>query len=141
MLFRSRCVVKIEKEKKELAKLERWNKIAESAAKQSGRGLVPKVVSPMSFENALFYATTHLETNLIPYEKEHGLDVKTFLKAQQSSSFGIFIGPEGGFSEDEVNQALSLDIKPITLGPRILRSETASLVVLSTIMYEMGEMI
>lgn len=136
----SRCVVKLESGKKTASKVDRWNKIAESAAKQSGRGIVPQVCEPMTFSKALEYAKDHLETACIPYEKEKENTIKAFLNGQKAQSFGIFIGPEGGFSEEEVLEAKENGVSSITLGPRILRSETAGLVVLANIMYEMGEM-
>lgn len=136
----SRCVVKIDNPKKMASKLERWNKIAESAAKQSGRGIVPQVCEPMEFKEAIEYAATSLEVACIPYEKEKDNTVKAFLVKQTAKSFGIFIGPEGGFSEEEILKAKDKGVASITLGPRILRSETAGLVVLANIMYEMGEM-
>lgn len=136
----SRCVVKLESGKKTASKVERWNKIAESAAKQSGRGIVPQVCEPMIFSKALEYAKTHLQIACIPYEKEKENTIQGFLKSQKAQSFGIFIGPEGGFCEEEVLEAKANGLSSITLGPRILRSETAGLVVLANIMYEMGEM-
>lgn len=136
----SRCVVKLESGKKVQSKLDRWNKIAESAAKQSGRGIVPKVHEPLAFAEALEYAQTHIERSCIPYEKEKATSIRTFLTETAAKSFGIFIGPEGGFSEEEIKEAKDKGVTSVTLGPRILRSETAGLVVLANIMYEMGEM-
>lgn len=135
-----RCVVKLEEKKRLESKVVRWNKIAESAAKQSQRGVVPEVTMPLSFENALQYARKHLDRSCIPYERENSKKLKSFLQEKQDSSVGIFIGPEGGFTEKEIHLAVSYHIEPVTLGKRILRSETAGLVVLSNIMYEAGEM-
>ncbi|MGL4344264.1 MAG: 16S rRNA (uracil(1498)-N(3))-methyltransferase [Cellulosilyticaceae bacterium] len=139
-LITSRCVVKLEGAKKVAVKVERWNKIAESAAKQSGRGIVPIVREPLSIEEAINYVQANQIKSFIPYEKEEGTGIKSILEAQHLLKYGIFIGPEGGFTEDEVDLAMSNHIQSITLGKRILRSETASLVALTTIMYEMGEM-
>lgn len=136
----SRCIVKLESKKKTDAKVQRWNKIAEAAAKQSGRGIVPKVMEPITFKEALSYANEHLDAACIPYEKEKEQSIKTFLQKSNASRVGILIGPEGGFTEDEVRMAMESSIVSVTLGPRILRSETAGLVVLANIMYEMGEM-
>lgn len=133
-----RCVVKVESDKKIQTKLQRWNKISESAAKQSGRGIVPVIEKPMDLEQALQYAKIHTETACIPYENEYNHTLKTFLRTNHPSSIGIFIGPEGGFTEKEITFAIEQGIFPITLGKRILRSETAGLVTLANIMYEMG---
>lgn len=136
----SRCVVKLENAKKTASKVERWNKIAESAAKQSGRGIVPIVPEPLTFKQALEYAAEHLQAACIPYEKERENTIRAFLTSTNANSFGIFIGPEGGFTEEEIAAAKESEVASITLGPRILRSETAGLVVLANMMYEMGEM-
>lgn len=139
-IFTERCVVKIDDKKRLESKIGRWNKIAESAAKQSGRGIVPTVSIPLSFEKAIKYASENLGKSCIPYEKENNIKLRSFLKSNICSSIGIFIGPEGGFTEEEIKLAVSYNIEPVTLGKRILRSETAGIVVLSNIMYEAGEM-
>lgn len=138
-LMTKRCVVKLESENKLKNKIDRWQKIAESAAKQSKRGIVPEVCLPMTMEQALEYVKNQLDVGCIPYENEEAHHIKTFLQSIQAQSIGVFIGPEGGFTEDEVALATSYEVKPITLGKRILRSETAGLVTLANIMYEMGE--
>lgn len=138
-LVTDRCVVKLESEKKLVNKIARWQKIAESAAKQSRRGIVPEVCLPMTMSEALKDASQHLEHACIPYELEHALHIKTYLKDLKTQSMGVFIGPEGGFTEEEVALAQSHQVQAITLGKRILRSETAGLVTLANIMYEMGE--
>lgn len=132
------CIVKLEDKKKEKKKLERWNEIAKAAAKQSGRGIIPKVASVMSFQEAVSFAKK-LEYNVIPYEKAEGmLKTKETLKEGASkSSVGIFIGPEGGFSEAEIETAKEAGIFPISLGKRILRTETAGITILSLFMFEM----
>ena len=134
-----RCVVKLETEKKLKSKVERWQKIAESAAKQSRRGIIPKVCMPMTMKEAISYAKDHLNVSCIPYELEHALHIKTFLQPLKVDSIGIFIGPEGGFTEEEIALADQAGVQAITLGKRILRSETAGLFTLANIMYEMGE--
>ena len=139
-LCTTRCVVKLDTPKKMQSKIERWNKIAESAAKQSGRGVVPIVREPMPFEVALDYMAEQNGLVLIPYEKEDRLSIRTALQETSTQTFGILIGPEGGFTEEEVAKALAKDAQAVTLGKRILRSETASLVALTSIMYETGEM-
>jgi 16S rRNA (uracil1498-N3)-methyltransferase len=130
-----RCVVKLD-EKKAEKKLARWRTIAESAAKQSGRGIVPKVHDLLSFDEALTYAKK-LETVMIPYELYDDMpaSVKRMKKASESASIGIFIGPEGGFERSEIEQALGQGVHPISLGKRILRTETAGMTVLSVLMF------
>lgn len=135
-----RCVVKLETAKKTASKVERWNKISEAAAKQSGRGIVPEIAQPMTFKEAVAYQKAHQISSIIPYENEKKQGVKEVLEATHALRYGIFIGPEGGFTEQEIAYALENGIQSVTLGRRILRSETASIVALTNIMYEMGEM-
>lgn len=132
-----RSVVKID-EKKSARKLERYNAIAEAAAKQSGRGIIPYVREFMSFENAIEYAKK-LEMNIIPYEEAKGIEhsKKVIKDIKGHKTLGIFIGPEGGFAVDEVDMAMKLGAECITLGNRILRTETAGMTVLSIIMFEL----
>lgn len=132
-----RVIVKLEDEKKELKKTERWQAIAESAAKQSGRGIIPKILRPMSYKDALKYAS-ELDMNIIPYENAEGMDRSRELVklAKDKKSLGIFIGPEGGFEPSEIEQAEAQGVETMTLGRRILRTETAGLAILSVIMFE-----
>lgn len=139
-LCTSRCVVKLDSPKKMTAKIERWNKIAEAAAKQSGRGIVPEVAHPMDFSEAITYAKDNHILSLIPYEKEYEQGIRGILQNTTAQEIGIFIGPEGGFTEEEIEKAIKSHVYSVSLGSRILRSETASLVTLTNIMYEMGEM-
>ena len=135
-----RSVVKLDK-KKEEKKIVRWQAIAESAAKQSKRMYVPQVAGVMSFGEAVQYAVK-LDVVLMPYELAKGMkETKEIIRGiQKGQSVGIFIGPEGGFEEEEVRQAVSLaGARPITLGKRILRTETAGLTVLSILMFELEE--
>jgi len=131
-----RTVVKID-DKKAGKKLERYNVIAESAGKQSGRGIIPTVKPFMSFKQALEYAKT-FDMNLIPYEEAKGMEYsrEVIKDIHGKKSLGIFIGPEGGFAKEEVDMAIEAGAKCITLGNRILRTETAGLAVLSIIMFE-----
>lgn len=126
-----RAVVKLDA-KKEAAKVRRWNGIAQSAAKQSGRALVPEVSGVCSLKEALARAA-ELDVCLIPYElaKDMGKTRELLGSVKPGQSVGVFIGPEGGFDEAEVEQAVEAGAKPITLGRRILRTETAGMVVLS----------
>ena len=132
-----RAVVKIEKGAKEDKKVERWLKISESAAKQSGRGIVPIVERPVKFAEALKMASL-LENAVIPYENEEKTGLKEFIKRAKKGSVGIFIGPEGGFDNSEIEMAVKSGIIPVTLGKRILRTETAGLVTAAIILYELG---
>ena len=132
-----RAVVRLEG-KKEVNKQRRWQAISESAAKQSKRMLIPNVHQVLSFKEALKYAES-MDIRLIPYELAKGMqETKEILAAiEQGQSIGIFIGPEGGFEEKEVEAAISEGAKPITLGKRILRTETAGLAILSVLMFQL----
>lgn len=123
---------------KEDKKLARWNKIAESAAKQSRRGKVPKVRSIINFSQAIQQASQN-NLNIIPYEKEEKNSIKNIIKDFNGKSIGIFIGPEGGFSKKEIEIAIENNIKPITLGKRILRTETAGFITTAILLYELEE--
>lgn len=133
----NRCVVKLD-DKKAKSKVRRWQQIAESAAKQSKRGIIPKVGEVMNFAQAVEFAG-ELDIKLIPYELAEGMDrtkeIINGLRAGQSVA--VFIGPEGGFEEKEVACAMDAGIEPITLGRRILRTETAGFTVLAWIMYQL----
>lgn len=134
-----RTVVKID-DKKAGKKIDRYNGIAESAGKQSGRGIIPEVKPFMTFKQAIEYAKT-LDMNLIPYEEAKGIEYsrEVIKDIKGKKSLGIFIGPEGGFAKEEVDMAVAMGAKCITLGNRILRTETAGLAVLSIIMFELDE--
>ena len=132
-----RCVVKLD-EKKAAAKVNRWQGIAKAAAKQSKRGVIPKVRSVMSMQEAIEYAQG-MDVKLIPYElaKDMQHTKKIIESIQPGASIALFIGPEGGYEESEINAAIRAGIEPITLGRRILRTETAGLAVLSWLMYQL----
>ncbi len=132
-----RAVVKLD-DKKASKKVERWNSISESAAKQSGRVCVPSVHDVLSYKEALDYAM-QLDVILIPYELAEGMDKtrEIISSIEPGQSVGIFIGPEGGFEVAEIEAAVSKGVKPITLGKRILRTETAGLTTLSILMYHL----
>ena len=134
-----RAVVKLD-EKKAAKKVERWNGIAESGAKQSGRNVIPSVTKVMSYKEALAYAK-ELDVILIPYELAEGMaETKQVIEGiKKGASIGVFIGPEGGFETAEVEQAIESGAKAITLGRRILRTETAGLTTLSILMYHLEE--
>ncbi len=130
-----RCVVKLD-DKKAKAKTARWQGIAEAAAKQSRRGIIPQVADVVSFAQALQLAES-MDVKLIPYELAEGMD-KTkaiFARLKPGQRIALFIGPEGGFADSEIALAQEKGAVPITLGKRILRTETAGLTVLSWILY------
>ena len=132
-----RCVVKLDA-KKAAKKVQRWQQIAESAAKQAGRGYIPAVSEVMTFQEALAFSET-LDIRLIPYELADGMEGtrKILDEIRPGQSVGIFIGPEGGFEKEEVGRAVEAGALPITLGKRILRTETAGIAVLSILMYRL----
>ena len=132
-----RCVVKLD-EKKAAAKIARWQGIAEAAAKQSKRAVIPRVTEVQSFAQAVKLASD-MDVRLIPYELADGM-AKTREKIdglKPGQSIAVFIGPEGGFEEAEIQEACKNGIEPVTLGKRILRTETAGMTVLSWIMYRL----
>ena len=132
-----RCVVKLD-EKKAAAKVSRWQGIAEAAAKQSKRGVIPVVHGVMGMKDAVAYAH-EMDVRMIPYElaedMRHTKEIIEAVKAGESVA--VFIGPEGGFEESEIQEALTAGIEPVTLGRRILRTETAGMTVLSWLMYHL----
>lgn len=134
-----RAVVRLD-EKKAKKKQERWQAIAESAAKQSRRGIIPDVTHVMSYKEALEYAKT-MDISMIPYENFKDMKetraVLDIIKPGQK--VGIFIGPEGGFEEEEVALAMKQEIHPVSLGRRILRTETAGMALLSVLMFQLEE--
>ena len=134
-----RVVVKLDR-KKEESKLKRWNAIAESAAKQSGRMMIPQVHSVLTMKEAFAYAKG-FEVNLIPYELAEGMkETRAILEqVKPGMRVGIFIGPEGGFDVEEVESAMAEGIHPITLGRRILRTETAGMTMLSILMFQLEQ--
>lgn len=135
-----RVIVKLEDRKKEEKKLERWQAIAEEAAKQSGRGIIPVVRNVLKFKEAVDLAGK-MDAAIVPYENaedmQHTRDI--FNELPKSGTIGVFIGPEGGFEESEIELAKANHIIPVTLGKRILRTETAGLAVLSMLVLTLEE--
>ena len=132
-----RCVVKLDAGIA-VKKQERWHKIAEAAAKQSGMGIVPEVHAAVMLKEAFDIAAS-LEYNIIPYELQDGMEKSREIikEACSKKSAGIFIGPEGGFEKEEIEEAIKREIRPVSLGKRILRTETAGMAVLSIMMFQM----
>ncbi|MCM1025799.1 MAG: 16S rRNA (uracil(1498)-N(3))-methyltransferase [Roseburia sp.] len=130
-----RCVVRLDG-KKATAKTTRWQGIAEAAAKQSKRGIIPRVSEVKDFREAVKEAAD-MDVRLIPYELADGMEkTKRILEGlRPGQRAAVFIGPEGGFEEEEIRLAEENGIEPVTLGKRILRTETAGLVALSWIGY------
>lgn len=133
----ARCVSKPD-EKSLKKKLERWQKIAASAAEQSGRGRIPGVRVLPSFQAALQEAAQS-DKALLFYENEQAVTLKMALTESAYRSVSLLTGPEGGLEEREVEQARAAGLQVCTLGKRILRCETAPLCALSAVMYDAGE--
>lgn len=136
-----RCIMKLDP-KKEDKKIARWQGIAEAAAKQSKRAIVPQIRECMSFKEAIKMASK-MQVKLVPYELEAGKGMDETRRVLETIKPGdevaIFIGPEGGFDESEISLALENDFSLITLGRRILRTETAGMTTMAFIMYLLEE--
>ena len=133
----ARCVSRPD-EKSLKKKLERWQKIAASAAEQSGRGRIPEVVVLGSYAAALQRAA-QADKALMFYENEHATTLRMALESGEFRTVSLLTGPEGGLEEKEVQQAREAGLQVCTLGSRILRCETAPLCALSAVMYAAGE--
>lgn len=132
------CVVKLD-DKKATAKVARWQAIAEAAAKQSKRSFIPKVCKVLDYREAIEYAKDN-NVNLVPYENEEGMlgSKRILASIEPTDHVGIFIGPEGGFDQKEIDEARET-MKPISLGRRILRTETAAITSVGLVMMQMEE--
>ena len=134
-----RCEVKLD-EKDGKKKIQRWQKIAEVAAKQSGRDIIPDIQDIINIDE-LTNMINQFDLVIVAYEEEKNVTLKQILKNIPTSSknleIGIVIGPEGGIENQEIEKLKSKGAKIITLGSRILRTETAPIVMLSNIMYEL----
>lgn len=135
----ARSIVRLD-DKKAKNKISRWQGISEAAAKQSKRSVIPEIKSVMSMKEAVDYAS-QFNIRLIPYELAQDMSKTKELvgNIRPGESVCIFIGPEGGFEEKEITYAIEKGVVPITLGKRILRTETAALTVLSWLMYHFEE--
>lgn len=130
-----RCIVKLD-DKKAMSKVSRWQGIAEAAAKQSRRAIIPEVASVSDFSQGV-KAAQKMEVKLIPYElaQDTAKTAELLQGIAPGQDIAVFIGPEGGFEPSEITLALESGVEPITLGRRILRTETAGLTVLSWMIY------
>lgn len=133
----ARCISKPD-EKALKKKLERWQKIAASAAEQSGRGVIPQVLIVGSYQEALMRAAQS-DTAILFYENEQSTTLRMALTKKPYATISLITGPEGGLEDKEVEQAKSAGLHICTLGSRILRCETAPLCALSAVMYDSGE--
>ena len=133
-----RSVTKIDN-KKEDKKIERWERIIYEAAKQSKRGKIPTLTGVLTFNEALEDMKGN-DLNLCPYENERTVVIKEAIKGKQINNIGIFVGPEGGFEEEEIEKIQNINGQVVSLGPRILRTETASVVASSIVLYELSDL-
>ncbi|MEG0307450.1 MAG: 16S rRNA (uracil(1498)-N(3))-methyltransferase [Clostridium sp.] len=140
-IITERVVVK-GSETSEFKKVDRWNRIALEACKQSKRSVIPTINQPMEFE-ALVSVLKEFDLVVVPYENQENQGMK-YVKSQvidkDIKDVAIIIGPEGGFEDSEIQTLKELNAFIVTLGPRILRTETAGFVALSLIMYELGDL-
>ncbi len=135
----SRAVVKIKNEKKSSSKVKRWQEITDQAAKQSKRDILPKVNKVLSFDQMI--KSLEKEKNIIvPYEEERQRSIKSGLKNIEDKKIHLIIGPEGGFEEEEIEKLKMIGANIVSLGPRILRTETAGLASSTMIFYELGDL-
>lgn len=134
--------VVVKSELAEFRKTDRWKRIALEACKQSKRSIIPEVGTPIEFQEMLS-KLEHIDLVIVPYENEDGSGIKNVIKELSGKlikSVGVVIGPEGGFEKFEIEKLKSIGAHIVTLGPRILRTETAGLTVVSILMYELGDM-
>lgn len=139
-IITERVIVKTEL--KEFKKVDRWNRIALEASKQSKRSLVPQINVPIEFVS-LLEELKHMDLVVVPYENEEGYGIKKLVQnlgEKHINKVAIVIGPEGGFEESEIIKLKEIGAEIVTLGPRILRTETAGFTCLSLIMYELGDL-
>jgi 16S rRNA (uracil1498-N3)-methyltransferase len=121
-------------------KLERWRKIIKEAAEQSERGILPRLVAPISFKEATIEARNH-DRALLAWEEARQLSIRAAIAGGAlPRDLGLFIGPEGGFDQAEVEEATAQDVILVTLGRRVLRTETAAVVATALILHELGEL-
>ncbi|WP_326908261.1 RsmE family RNA methyltransferase [Sedimentibacter sp. MB31-C6] len=139
-LITERTVVKINDKDRELKKLERWRKIAKESAKQSKRNIVPQVENIVTLKDFVKSIKNENSQIIVPYELENGKTLSNVLK-EQKNNYYIVIGPEGGFDIKEIEMLEEIGGQVVTLGKRILRTETAGVVTSAVVLYECNEMI
>lgn len=133
-----RCIVKLD-EKDAKKKIERWQKVAEGAAKQSKRSKIPEIKNKIKIKD-LENIISQYDAFIVAYEEENEITLKQELKKlreQEKYKIGILVGPEGGITKEEIEKLTSYNAKVVTLGKRILRTETAPIVLTSNIIYEL----
>jgi|LSQX01.2.fsa_nt_gb 16S rRNA (uracil1498-N3)-methyltransferase len=136
----SRTVVRLEGRNDTPKKLQRWQRIAMEASKQSGRGRIPDVRSPMDFDQALEEMTGY-SLALLPHAGEGGLTIDAIPGGVGDyADIAVMVGPEGGFSDDEIKRARDRGIEIVSMGPRTLRTETAGMVIAAILMYRFGDL-
>ena len=134
----SRCVVS-HLDDVSSARFERWQKVIVEAAEQAGRARIPRLAEPVLFRDAC-KALQGAQLALIPWEEEKERHFReTLRQAASAKEISIFVGPEGGFADFEISLAKEFGVLPVTLGPRILRAETAGLVTAAAVLYEFGD--
>lgn len=138
-IITDRTIVKIKDSDKENKKIDRWSKIALEASKQCKRGIVPDIKEIMSFE-AMISKLNNEKNIIVPYENEENITMKKVLSEVDDNNISIVIGPEGGFEDNEIKKLLDINSKIVTLGPRILRTETAGFTAITITMYELGDL-
>ena len=139
-IINERTIVQLKDRKAEEKKVERWQKIGNEAAKQCKRGVIPKIHMPLTFDEMLTTMGDY-DLAIILYENEENNGIKAILQHSTSiKRVAIIIGPEGGFEKKEIEASKKAAVIPVSLGPRILRTETAGLVALSIVMYEIGDL-
>ena len=143
----------VKADKKMEKRLTRYNSISEAASKQSRRGIIPKIMDYMSMKDAMAFAEAHMDVILFPYEAAEGMKESRAIiddvcdqihnrnkdEASEKLSIGIFIGPEGGFSDSEANKLQEIGARTMSLGHRILRTETAGLAIMSVLSFVMDD--
>ena len=134
-----RTIVKVNNQKKEDIKIDRWQAISEEAAKQSKRDYIPKIKGILNFKGMIDILKENGNI-VVPYENEENLSIKDGLKSVLDNKINLIIGPEGGFEEHEIQALKDIGACVVTLGPRILRTETAGLVASTIILYELGDL-
>lgn len=132
-----RTVVKV---KSPYPKTQRWERIVLEASKQCRRGIIPEISEPVSFDEMISCVSKDGQLNILPYENEDKLSLKAVLRENSSAEkINIIIGPEGGFDDGEIEKARQNRLNTVTLGPRIMRCETAPIAAVSAVMYELGD--